>query len=305
MDFNIVDEENINIILYENNEEKAKATCFYKNTPIFNGKEIGTIGEFEADSIEYGKALIDKCLELLKNKGIDYAVGPMNGNTWKQYRTLKFSNGEPLFALENVGCIEQNEMFTESGFKEIYLYSSTKGNIKNAYESDTLEEVKNRIEQDGISIRNFNKNDYLKDLKKIYKVSLKSFCKNPLYTPINEESFIKQYEKYIQMCDEELILLAEKNDETIGFLFSIPNFNELKEQGKITTIILKTIAVLPEYEDYSIGNVLTNMIKQTAINKEYENWIFAFMYKSNTSQRMAKRNNTETIREYALYGKEI
>jgi hypothetical protein len=46
-------------------------------------------------------------------------------------------------------------------------------------------------------------------------------------------------------------------------------------------------------------------ISQKAKSKNFEKWIFAFMYSNNTSQKMAKRNKTETIREYALYGKEL
>ena len=44
-------------------------------------------------------------------------------------------------------------------------------------------------------------------------------------------------------------------------------------------------------------------VADIAINKKFDKWIYAFMYSNNTSQKMAKRNKTEIIREYALYGK--
>ena len=50
---------------------------------------------------------------------------------------------------------------------------------------------------------------------------------------------------------------------------------------------------------------MINHIAKVAKNKNFENWIFAFMYSENSSQKMAKRNKTEIIREDALYGKEI
>lgn len=107
------------------------------------------------------------------------------------------------------------------------------------------------------------------------------------------------------MVDEDFILIAEKDKKEIGFVFCIPNFNELKEGKKLETLILKTIAVIPEYEDLGLGNVLLSKIAKTAKNKNFKNWIFAFMYSNNTSQKMAKRNKTDVIREYALYGKKI
>jgi ribosomal protein S18 acetylase RimI-like enzyme len=91
----------------------------------------------------------------------------------------------------------------------------------------------------------------------------------------------------------------------VPFLFAIPNLIEMQTKGKINTLILKTIAVLPEYEDLGLGNVMTRKIAKLAIDKGYRDWIFAFMYKDNTSQKLAKRNGTSVIREYALYGKDL
>lgn len=305
MEFEIIEnEKSIRVNIKENEEILGSATCFWKNTPKLDGKNIGTIGEFKVKTEKVGIKIINKCEEILKSKDVKIIVAPMNENTWKKYRTLKFSNGDALFALENVNPIEHNDFFIKSGFKELYTYSSTKGLIKDAYTSKSLDIMEEKIKNEDIKIRKFDKTNYIKDLKKIYNISIESFKRNPLYTDVKEEDFIKQYEQYIQLIDEDLILIAEKNNEEIGFVFCIPDFNELKNAGKISTVIVKTIAVIPKYERLAIGNVCLRKISQIARNKKYEKWIFAFMYSNNTSQKMAKRNKTEIIREYALYGKE-
>ena len=103
MNFEIVEnQENIKVTVLEKGEEKAKATCYFQNTPIINNEKIGTIGEMEILDKQYGALLLEKCEEILKEKGLHYAVAPMNENTWGKYRTMKQSNGEPLFLLENV-----------------------------------------------------------------------------------------------------------------------------------------------------------------------------------------------------------
>jgi len=305
MEFKIINNENIQVILLERDTEIAKATCYFENTPEVDGKNIGTIGEFETNNEENGIKVLEKCEEILREKGVKLIVAPMNGNTWKKYRTLKYSNGEPVFLLENVNPMEHNEMLQKAGFKELHTYTSTKGLIKDAYESETLDIIESKLVEEKIVIRKFDKTNYMNDLRKIYNVSVKSFNRNPFYTPISEEEFIKQYEPYINMVDEELILIAEKEGQEVGFVFCIPDFNEFKREGKLSTLILKTIAVLPEYEDLAIGNILLRHIAKTAQSKNFEKWIFAFMYSNNTSQKMAKRNKTEVIREYALYGKEL
>lgn len=306
MNFEIVEnQENIKVTVLENGEEKAKATCYFQNTPIVNDEKIGTIGEMEISDKQYGKFLLEKCEEILKEKGLHYIVAPMNENTWGKYRTMKQSNGEPLFLLENVNPMSDNEILLKAGYQEIYTYTSTKGKLENAYQSQSIEMMRKKIQEKGITIRNFNKENYMEDLKKIYHISLKSFGRNPLYTPIDEESFLKQYIPYVHLADEDIILLAEKDGKEIGFIFCIPDFGEAKRSQKISTIIVKTVAVIPEFQNLAIGNVLMSDIAKIAKQKGFKNWICAFMYANNTSQKMAKRNQTELMREYALYGKKI
>ena len=306
MEFKIEEKgKDIKVVLINEEKEIAKATCYFENTPIVENKNIGCIGEFETEDKEAGAKILNKCEEILKEKNVSLIVAPMNGNTWKKYRTMKYTNGDDLFLLENVNPMEHNEILKEAGFEEIDTYTSTKGFIKDAYKSEALDLAEENLKNENITIRNFNKENYIEDLKKIFNVSKQSFTRNPFYTPIEEEDFLKQYEQYVTMCDEELILIAEKDGEEVGFVFCVPNFNEAKEGKKIETLILKTIAVLPEYEYLAIGNVLLNRISKVAENKGFLKWIFAFMYSNNTSQKMAKRNGTEVIREYALYGKKL
>lgn len=301
------DNENgrVRIKLIEDFIETATATCFFKNTPKVEGKPIGTIGEMKMDNKEVGIELLKKCEEIFKEEGISKVVAPMNGNTWKQYRTLKNSSGEPNFLMENVSPKEFNEIFEEAGFSETGTYTSTKGEISKYYNDEVLDEIEQMIEREGIKIRHLNKEKGVEDLREIYNVSVQSFARNPFYTPISEKDYMEQYTNYLDKVDEELILIAEKDGKEVGFLFAIPNLIEMQTKGKINTLILKTIAVLPEYEDLGLGNVMTRRIAKLAIDKGYRDWIFAFMYKDNTSQKLAKRNGTSIIREYALYGKDL
>ncbi len=307
MEFEIVEEIDIKIRALKDEKVVASCTCYYKNTPLEARKHIGCIGDLVADDIDNGKEVIEEAIRVLEDKGVKVIYGPMNGTTWNQYRCLKYSNGDPEFLLEKVGSIEQNDMFKKAGFDSCYEYTSTKGKIKDAYVSEFLDDLNKSLEDNGITIRSFDKENAEKDLKSIFKVAMYGFSHNPLYTDIPEKAFVTQYSQYVGSCDQDLILIAEKDNKAIGFLFAMPDFNEVQMQGKKSpeTIILKTIAVLPEYENYSIGSCMLDIIRKRALEKKYKNWIFAFMYKSNTSQRMSKRNNTELLREYVLYKKEL
>lgn len=296
---------NVNIILLENEKVIAKAKCYLVNTPLVDGKNIGTIGNIDIINKDYGRKLLSECEKIFIEEAIHTIVAPMNGNTWKQYRTLKMTNNEPTFLLENVDPIEYNEIIKDAGFRECNLYTSDKGKIDDAYYSEIIEKIKTNLKKANIVIRKFNKEKAIVDLTKIYNIATKSFKRNPFYTDIEKEEFVEQYMQYLTLIDSDLILIAEKDGEEIGFIFCIPNYNELKLYGKIKTLILKTVAVIPQYEHLAIGNVMLSDISKIAKEKGFEEWIFAFMHSTNTSQKMAKRNKAKVIREYALYRKEI
>lgn len=284
----------------------SRATCFMDNTPKDKeGTVVGCIGNVEFNNKEEGIAILSKCEEVFKEAGFKKIVGPMNGNTWKKYRTLKHSEDVPMFLLENVNPIEDNEIFEEAGFGVEYEYTSTLGKIADHYDSDVLDMIEEQIKEEGIVFRNISKEKIMEDLEKIYNVSRESFSRNPYYTDISKDDFITQYTPYIDMIDENFIMIAEKNGKEVAFVFCIPNLLELQRRELLHTLILKTIAVLPEYEDLGIGNILLRNIAKKAEEKGLEDWIFAFMFKENTSQKMAARNNSHVIREYVLYSKKI
>ena len=292
MECKIENGDGITIIkLIEDFIEKGSATCYYSNTPEVDGKHIGAIGELKIDGNEVGLELLNRCEEIFREKGIS--------------KIVKQTSDEPPFLMENVSPIEFNEIFETAGYYETGTYTSTKGKIENYYNDEVLDEIDRIIQNEGITIRTLDKNNGVEDLRKIYNVSVESFARNPFYTPIDEIDYLEQYTSYLDKVDEDFILLAEKDGKEIGFLFAIPNLIEMQTMGKIDSLILKTIAVLPEYENLGLGNAMTRIIARKAIDKGYKNWIFAFMYKDNTSQKLAQRNGTHTIREYALYGKDI
>ena len=54
MEYKIINNENIQVTLVGDENEVAKATCYFKNTPKVSDKNIGTIGEFETNNVENG-----------------------------------------------------------------------------------------------------------------------------------------------------------------------------------------------------------------------------------------------------------
>ena len=83
--------------------------------------------------------------------------------------------------------MEYNTFLETSGFSECNTYTSNKGKIDDAYYSEIIEKVKIKHKENNILIREFNKEQAIEELTKIYNISIKSFKRNPYYTDIEKE----------------------------------------------------------------------------------------------------------------------
>ena len=55
------------------------------------------------------------------------------------------------------------------------------------------------------------------------------------------------------------------DENEIGFVFCVPDFNEVKREGTLSTLILKTIAVLPEFQEFALGNIMLRHIAKNVV----------------------------------------
>jgi len=151
------------------------------------------------------------------------------------------------------------------------------------------------------------------ELYQIYNLILASFSRNFLYTPINEADFRAMYYPLRPYIQPELILIAERAGQPIGFIFALPDLLQGQprpEQGRrraqtIDTVIIKTVAVHPDYQMMGLGSLLVARCQEIACDLGYKRAIHALMHETNDSRKISHRNGTQIIRRYALFAKEL
>ena len=159
-----------------------------------------------------------------------------------------------------------------------------------------LDKFKKIFEQKGVKIRKFDSNNFERDIRKIYDISIKSFVNNFLYTPIEFEEFYKMYEPVKNFLNPEWVLIAENEKyESIAFIFGFDNLYNRSEKS----LIIKTLAQIPEYKYRGIGSYLTEFMHKKAKDAGYDNIIHALMHENNVSANIL---SGELYHEYKLYG---
>lgn len=292
---------NAHLILERDSSKLARCSLWWNNTPPYSNHKLGLIGHYATFNAAAAHQLLQHACAYLYAQGCTLAVGPMDGNTWHHYRLMTKRGNEPVFFLEPDNPDEYVSHFLEQGFTPFANYSSAL--TTNLSQKDLrLERVSTRLSKLDVRIRQLELQHFDSELQHIYAVSVISFRNNFLYTPIEEAEFRNEYSQIVQYIQPELVFIAEHEGQPVGFLFAVPDWLQKKRGEKTNTVIIKTVAVLPERIYAGLGNLLVAHCHAIAHELGYTRAIHALMHDANNSRNLSSRY-AQTIRRYTLFAK--
>ena len=298
----------LHLCAVDNNEEiRAHCSLWWNRAPSMTNHKVGAVGHYAAIDDGAADALLKKTKEHLHASGCTIAIGPMDGNTWRRYRFVTGSGSiqppEAPFFLEPTNPPQWPTQFERAGFRPIAEYFSAM-NSDPGRRDERIAPLAARLESSGIRVRSARRAELLDALRRIYLVSRVAFTHNFLYTEMPEEAFVAQYSPLLSRLQPELILLAERNTDLVGYAFALPDFAQAARGGAIDTFIIKTVAVLPDPELRGLGTLLVARTQEEGHRLGYSRAIHALMHENNVSRNIS-RHYAETMRRYTLYSMEL
>lgn len=287
----------------ESGEASARCSLWWTRTPHLEGHRVGLIGHYAATSGDAARSLLKSAAEQLASQGCTIAVGPIDGSTWQRYRLITERNGVPPFFLEPDNPEQWTTHFIESGFSSLATYSSAINDDLNRRDS-RADTARKRLESTGVKIRELRIDDFASELCRIYRVAEVSFRTNFLYSPISESAFSSQYERIRHFIRPELCLIAECDNRPVGFIFALPDALQAARGEAIDTIIIKTVAVLPDRAYAGLGAFLVDRCQEISRSLGYRKAIHALMHDANNSRNISSRY-ARVIRRYTLFAREL
>ena len=297
------------VIFTDENNNIGGSLYLWHNRPDYNGRKTSYIGNVNIYE-KYRKdeeQLFNKVFEELKKEGIETIIGPLNGTTWNTYRYVTEKGSRKQFLLEPWNEDYSVSLFEKLDFKHLAGYIST---VMEGMNSDGRKNLNKKIEKlkkfdyyKDIKVESAENKDLLTVLNKVYDLTVEAFKNNFLYSELEREIFLKMYLSYEDKIIKKFFKMLYLRDELIGYVFGIPDYTELGYKGKIDTIILKTIAVSPEYNGKGMGYILINSLIEEAEKEGYENVIYALMHESNVSKNIGLLLGN-MLRRYTLFIKE-
>jgi predicted N-acetyltransferase YhbS len=291
------------MVLGESGQPEARCSLWWNDTPVYEAHRMGIIGHYGAGNGAAAAQLLEIACWELANHGYTMAVGPMDGNTWQRYRLLTERGSEPAFFLEPDNPDDWPGHWAEAGFAPLANYFSAANDHLDRIDPRALE-ITRRITEMGITLRTIDVDRFEEELRSIHALSLRSFAQNFLYTPLGEEDFVAQYRSVQPYVRPELVHIAEKAGRPVGYMFAIPDMLQARRDLTIDTVILKTMAVDPDFSGAGLGTLFFARCHQTARQLGYKRVIHALMHESNKSKKMSSQT-ARIFRRYTLYAKRL
>ncbi|AHG89350.1 hypothetical protein J421_1813 [Gemmatirosa kalamazoonensis] len=284
---------------------RARCSLWWTDAPPYEAHRVGAIGHFGAADAEAARLLLDAACDALAARGCTLAVGPMDGNTWRRYRLVTERGDEPPFFLEPTNPDAWPAWFEAAGFAPLAQYTSALATDLTRPDP-RAEAAAERLTASGVTVRPVDLARFDDELRAIYSVAAVSFRANLLYTPIAEREFAAQYQAVRRLVRPELALLAEHEERAVGFAFSIPDALEVARGEPPRTVIVKTVAVLPERERYGgLGGWMVHRTHRTAAALGFTRAIHALMHETNAASQSVSARTGATMRRYTLFARAL
>lgn len=278
-------------------------SLWWNNTIAYQGHPTGYIGSFTEHNTESVTALLQAACQQLREKGCSFTIAPIDGNTWHNYRLVTEQGNYPPFFLEPHTPASLYQAFLEQDFFPIARYYSAL--CTDLQMSDRrLITIQKRLCDRGITIRSLNPENLETELEKIHQIAIAAFRNNFLYQPISKPEFIDLYRPILHYIQPEFVLIAERQNQPVGFLFALPDALEAQRGVAIETVILKTVAILPQRNYAGLGRILVEKCHAIAFQIGYKKVIHALINYANPSSNISQYY-AKPIRHYALFGKQL
>lgn len=253
----------------------------------------------------------------------NYITGPVNPSINYEMGVLVDGFNYPPFIMLSHNYEYYDSFIKASGFakaKDFHSYYATKSEIKLP---DKIARVNTNIQSKlSIKLHNPDMSNFSEEVQKIERVYNSAMSNHWGFVPMAPNEFEHLANDLKQLIDPKMVFIAEIDQEPVGFILCLPNFNEvfsrIKNGKLLPTGILKllyyknkvkglrvvTLGVKHKLQPLGIGSVLYYRTIQNFLASKYEEVEFSWVMEDNYPViKISKLIGAKHYKTYRLYVK--
>ncbi len=286
-------------------------------------KNEAFFGFFDAiDDYDVVTKLLDTVVDWHSKKDISHIIGPVNYTTndpcgllidgFEHPPQVMMTYNKPYYQgyLEKYGFIKQMDLLSY-WFGGYTIPERVMSLAKN---------IEQRLLRNGITIRTANLKNFAQEAKSIKKIYNAAWDKNWGFVPFTDEEFDYVAKDMKLILDPDFVLIAEKNDEVIGFSLALPNINQIQKEvtrgrllptgifkllfnkSKIKSVRVITLGVLEPYRMLGIEACFYTKITEAVRRKKLDGGEASWILETNEMMNRELKNIGSTVyKTHRLY----
>ncbi len=195
------------------------------------GETTGFFGFFEAiRDEEVFDALLGAVIRWARAKGFSRLAGPTNFTTNDSCGFLVSGFNQPPAIHMPYNPEYYPRYFEQAGYRklmDLYAYEVTGTGFDQRFPREVLSRLGQRLERDRITVRPVRFSAFDAETEAMCRMYNDSNAGNWGFIPLSLQEFRGMAKELQALIPEKLILLAERDQELIGYLVALPDFNHV------------------------------------------------------------------------------
>ncbi|NIM89711.1 MAG: hypothetical protein GTO17_02045 [Candidatus Aminicenantes bacterium] len=312
-------------LAYKNDRLTGRiAAIMDENHNQFHDEKIVFFGLYESlNDLDTAKILLDKVAEWGRERGMDTLRGPVNLSMNDECAFLVEGFDSPPVIMMPYNPPYYLELMEKCGLrkaKDLLAFIMTKDHPTAEKVHQIVEKTKSET---NITLRNLKRKTADQDAEKIKFIYNEAWEKNWGFVPWTEKEMSYMVKKLKMVADYSLVILAEDRGKPVGFIFGMPNLNEVfkKMNGRLLPFgILKfflyrkkikgmrgiVFGVLNEYRLTGLSYLLYSELEKNAQVRGYEWAETSWQLEDNEAiNRFIASTGGKVYKKYRIYEKRI
>lgn len=244
-----------------------------RNHINFHNEQTGFFGFFECfPDLPAAEALVDAAGAWLGERAIEVMRGPMNPSTNDECGFLLEGHDSPPLVMMPYTppyYLDQMERCGMAKAKDLYAYLSP---IKDVSSISRLEKVAAGVRRrlPGLAVRPIDLKRFPQELAVVKDIYNSAWSRNWGFVPMTDEEIDSMAKRLKPLIVPQLVLIAELGNEPVGFLMTIPDYNQVLRRLDGTMGVLGVLRFLWYSQWISDIRVMTLGIKEQHRKKGIE-----------------------------------
>jgi hypothetical protein len=279
----------------------AHASIWWRDVPVVDGRRTGWIGHYAARDGDSGRELLRHICGRLATEGCHDAVGPADGGLWRPHGLVVDRGPERPFLFDLSHPDEWPNHFRGAGFTPVAEYVSTVVDL--GADDPRLQRASQRMAALGVRLRRFRLARVDDELRAMHTVVAAATAASPLESSVPVSKFLEFHRLLVAFLDPQHVILADYENRLVGFVFSAPDINERAWGKPQRTLVVRTVATVPDRVFEGLDVVLRAEAHRVARLGGFERAIQRCLPAAVASASANDAWPGRPIRRYALFGR--